>query len=496
MFAEMRPRSPAPETIAPSPLEFHSDAMSVDDLPSGTARTNFRTLSVSEALDSPARSSPTPSARKRRQEVTSDRTSMATPTAIRTTQALSNVDELGSSPPQFDKHTSSDIGQSGRASMSFDEGTTIEEEHFLTGTQEPETEADTPSSTLDLQLTAQFDAEIQAQQQSTAITQPKKGTLQGHRKKGTGKQAQEDDGDVDMETATDVVGNTAASSTSRVEDSFSSQVVDAEGSQQRSLRRSQRQSLGLDSQTPNTKKRKAPTGRGPGRPKKTKTQDTREEETGDDFVAATPLPDTSTTPKSAPASVAVPDTSRSTRSARRSASMLHQNEAQSDGGVVEDTPAPKRARRSTDKDVSEAKSSTPTSSQHLRSKRLSHVQVTPRHSDPTGSSNSVEAGEEGLPEQATSEGAPKAAEEVSEVREDESQAASNSVATPSRSFAERVILTPQRFLNQLRYLKDALFGTPQLAFNSQEEREADDLLFDVRRMLLHSGGQPGQGGRQ
>jgi hypothetical protein len=66
------------------------------------------------------------------------------------------------------------------------------------------------------------------------------------------------------------------------------------------------------------------------------------------------------------------------------------------------------------------------------------------------------------------------------------------VATPRRprSIAERVFLTPRSIIDKLKEFKDAFWGSPQLTLNRQEEREADDLMFEIRR-AVHAAGSRG-----
>lgn len=531
VYADMRSMSPRPAQIAlaRSPLEFHSDAMSVDGLPTEASRTPLRNVRALGEMEVFVGSSPTPQARPRSQEVVSDRTSMATPTAVRTAQLVHDIEELGSSPPRFEKetvhhtHRSSQLrdevesfsanqgedDQYGGSSMSFDDGMTMDEDDFLTGTpdEDPDKAAedhtteidasDVPSSTLDLQLTAQLDAEIQAQKNAAVTKTP---SQQLPRK---------DESTVLALPVTDSVhSNADTTSTSRVGDSFSSLAAGSESSQVRSLRRSGRIPSASSPQSANAKKRKSSSGRGPGRPKKNKNEESHE-----NGVATTPQAETisANKPASSPTptgrTMVIPDTTRA-RSVRRSVSLLSGVENQPEGVVVEDTPAPKRARRGIDKDVSEARQNTPTASQQLRTTRLSHVRITPRHSDaPSAACDSstgvgdvdmqhttyeasasletpLEVGEQNAHVAPQLPGARRAA---SQVQESQAQLASHRVATPSRSFAERVILTPRSIIDKIKALKDALFGSPQIALNRQEHREVDDLMFDIRRAVYAAG---------
>jgi hypothetical protein len=194
----------------------------------------------------------------------------------------------------------------------------------------------------------------------------------------------------------------------------------------------------------------------------------------DNIVVASPATRINNTKKRKSAGdsqVVVPETHRKRGPVRRSQSLLSQVENSQDV-VVEDTPAPKRARNSATQDVSEAKT-----------KRLSHVQVTPKRSPEAKHGSSVA---EGTPASAVDT---PAATPV--VRLEPSTQPRAGTATPSRSFTERVILTPRSIINQLKNLKDYLFNTPQLVLERQEEREMDDLMFDIRRGM-HAAGRRGE----
>ncbi|KAL5451367.1 hypothetical protein PMIN06_006257 [Paraphaeosphaeria minitans] len=533
VYADTRSMSPRPAQFAltRSPLEFHSDAMSVDGLPTETSRTPLRNVRALGELEVFVGSSPTPQARTRSQEAVSDRTSMATPTAVRTAQAAHDIDELGSSPPRFEKETVHQTrgpqlrdevesfeanhgtgDQYGGSSMSFDDGMTIDENDFLAGTpdEDPDKVAeehtteidapDVPSSTLDLQLTAQLDAEMHVQKKADVTKTP------------TQQLPSKDESNVlDLPVTESVQWNTDTTSTSRVGDSFSSLAAESETSHIRSLRRSVRTPSASSPQSVNAKKRKSSSGRGPGRPKKNKT-----EESTENGVATTPQAQaisangSAASPTPTGRTIIVPDTTR-TQSAHRSASLLGRVENQPEDVVVEDTPAPKRARRSIDKDVSEARQSTPTCSQQLRTTRLSHVRVTPRHSDSPSAVRDSSAAVGDVDMQHTTHGAsvsletplgvkqkahvapqlPDATCAASQAQESQARLASHSAATPSRSFAERVILTPRSIIDKFKAFKDALFGAPQLALNRQEHREVDDLMFDIRR-AVHAAGARGE----
>jgi hypothetical protein len=552
LFANMCAPSPQPD-FAPSPMELHSDAPTADDLPMINSRTTpLKALAAMGPLDVFLGSSPTPHARKNTRHIVSDETSLATPTAVRTVK-LANNDDLGSSPPRFEKvnvsdakHISSDIlvGSSfeyGQPEipydMSFDEGTTIDEDALLNAVAEHEEDddgskadrpsdvvmSDIPSSNIDLQLTAQLDADIHAQT-AAAIENTEQPASESHndfvdaeshpQSSSTKDDQAGSDTEVDESEPPASLGGksrrrpeTNTSSTSRVGDSFSSKPRSNKGTpQSQSVRRSFRNSA-----TPSpllslgTKKRKsAPVKVMPAKaipqarevtmeepeeepeeeptPTKTAAHEQPQQPDSDGMldnivvaVSPTKRPFTSKKRKStSDAQIVIPETHRKRGPVRRSQSLLSQVENSQDV-LVDDTPAPKRARQSASQDVSEAKPPSQT-------KRLSHVQVTPKRSSERGRSSSV-AG-------STPAQAPAPTFALASARQEmEPRQASQPVAvsTPSRSFTERVILTPRSIINQLKSLKDYLFSAPQLVFGMEEEREIDLELFHIRRGVFAAG---------
>jgi len=527
--------APSPQRDAQSPMELHSDALTVDDLPADAARiTPLKAIAEMGPMDAFLGSSPTPHARKSTRKIVSDEVSVATPTAVRTANVMDNT-ELGSSPPQFDKHSvlesankNSDIlvGSSFEYRQpdapldgSFDEGTTIDEETLLVaGEQVAGTEdrsehdastdvamSDVPSSAIDLQLTAQLDADIQAHMTAAtpdieevaaesindfvdAASHPPSSEVDGDQA-GSDTEVQETQIPSSMVMKSmrrDSEGD--ASILSRVGDSFSKEDSEKGTPRSRSLRRSSRHSLtSSPTATPSKLKRKqtqakqapkAPESETVG-PQETqvpaqpssKAQAPQPDEDGmlDNIVVASPV---SRPPKAkkrksmneAP-TVHVPETTRK-RGPVHSRSALSQVE-NSQSILVEDTPAPKRPKQSANQDVSKAKSATPPPAQGSQTKRLSHVQVTPKRSSEYG-------------------GSVRASSVATSVAPSESQDAALA-ATPSRSFTERVILTPRSIIQQLKSLKDYLFSASQLVLGREEEREIDDALFDIRRQVHAAG---------
>jgi hypothetical protein len=141
LFANMGAPSPT-RNAPPSPLDIHSDVPSIDDLPTRNTRTTpLKSLGKMVPMDAFLGSSPTPHARRSSQKIVSDDTDIATPTAVRTVR-VADDDELGSSPPRFDKNGANRTRQLPSAavesfdvhqyehlySASFDDGTTMDEE--------------------------------------------------------------------------------------------------------------------------------------------------------------------------------------------------------------------------------------------------------------------------------------------------------------------------------------------------------------------------------
>ncbi|KAH9859637.1 hypothetical protein IAQ61_011418 [Plenodomus lingam] len=533
LFANMGANSPLHDEIA-SPMELHSDAPSAVDSMSHASRTTpSKALATMGPVDTFLGSSPTPHARKSRQDFQqSDAISVATPTAERSVDFAPD-NNLGSSPPRFDKIEDSMaddqitpdvlVGSSFDYRQpenlpSFDEGTTVDEEALLAAESEIARLSDMdhsedtimsqqPSSMIDLELTAQIAAERQAQDIGSAeeLAPESMNTFVDAASHQPSHNIDDLEGD-DTELET--------SSTSRVNDSFIKSPAKSTPRPEK-LRRSARHSVTPSpAQSTNGKKRSRSSGKkGKKGVMEKKEEPVVESESaqpdGDDMlesivVAPTKKP-TFASPKSqqkgrkrkfmgdpeSPAHVVVPETGRKPGMIRRSQSLLNQVQNSQDY-LVEDTPVPKRARGSQSQDVSEAKKTPPPTqtSQEVHSsqkKRLSHVQVTPKRSSELGSSV------HGTPTISVAAGPPEA--EVTTIpdvppepeKTAEPERTSQPTTTPSRSFTERVILTPRSIINQLKSLKDYLFSAPQLVLGREEEREIDDTLFDIRRQVLIAG---------
>jgi hypothetical protein len=509
LFANMGAPSPQPDAVS-SPMELHSDVLTADDLQTTNSRmTPLKTLAAMGPMDAFLGSSPTPHTRKSTRQMFSDNTGPTTPSAARTAKVANN-DALGSSPPQFER---SDAGPANNNELvgsgfeyrqpdstydgSFDDGTTIDEDALLeavarysevderSGNDSPSDVimSDMPSSTIDLQLTAQLDADIQAltaaADQDTSKHAPDTNNKFVDAASHPQSSNMHDGSDTEVDESqppTPVAAPHKEGKTSRVGDSASKPSSSKRTPQSQSVRRSFRHSatpspllsLGpkLRKATPAkaaTQAKEAPVVKHQEEQVSTappsQEQSTQPDEDGmlDNIVVVSPTKrepinkKRKSTTDSDHTHVVVPETYRKRGPVRRSQSLLSQVENSQDV-LVEDTPAPKRVRQRASQDVSEAKSSL------SQAKRLSHVQVTPKKSP---------------------ESAPAPAPEQ---RPDAS--------TPSRSFTERVILTPRSIINQLRSLKDYLFSAPQLVLAREEEREIDDALFHIRR-TVHAAGVRG-----
>jgi hypothetical protein len=512
--------APSPQADVSSPMELHSDAMTVDDVQAINSRmTPLKTLAAMGPMDAFLGSSPTPHARKSTRQMFSDDTHLATPSAIRTVKVANN-DELGSSPPRFERAdarpANSDVlvGSSfeyrqGESTYdgSFNDGTTIDEDALLdavarqdevnerlrTDTLSDVIMSDMPSSTIDLQLTAQLDADIQALT-AAADEETGKPVLESNNhyvdatphpqslKMHDGSDTEVDESQPD----TPVAAPRREGVRTRASDSASRQSSAKQTPQSQSVRRSFRNSatpiplLALAPRARKTPPSKATTSKRQATekpqdeqpsqvpPNKEPSPQPNQDGMLDNIVVISPIkhesakcePPTKKRKSSNDSHMVVPDTHRKRGPVRRSQSLLSQVENSQDV-LISDTPAPKRVRQTSSQDVSEAKSTV------AQAKRLSHVQVTPKKSPeatrPTSSHQLASA----------------------------SASQPTGTATPSRSFTERVILTPRSIINQLKSLKDYLFSAPQLTLAREEEREIDDALFDIRRRV-HAAGVRGE----
>ncbi|XP_014557158.1 hypothetical protein COCVIDRAFT_37267 [Bipolaris victoriae FI3] len=555
LFANISALSPRPDEV-PLPMEIDSDALTADDLPDHSVQaTPLKTLAAMGPMDAYLGYSPTPHTRKSIQNVVSEDTDVATPTAVRSIRYAAD-DEPRSSPPDFRKTTQLEVDTNNSAvlvgssfeyrqpestfSTSFDEGTTIDEEALLEAVahhENPQANAglasdsimsEYPSSTIDLELTAQIDADMQAHDEpATDGTEvPASESQNDFVDAASHQQLSIRDGDrvgsyAEVEnTQTPTRASTRrtsrkssqaeTTSTNKVDDSFA-----APSSQDtpNSLRRSTRHSSGIPPLPPSTKKPRHPPGRKESKAQKAPAEAQDEKLQKQDsvepngtsmldniVVAASPTPKKTRGRKRksmssnamSDADLASPQSNRK-MNLRRSHSTLNQVENSQDMAVVE-TPAPKRARRNDHQDVSEAKEEIPSS----QTKRLSHIQVSPRpqsrssnQTSPTAD-HSIEASMDHSAADTTvatiqpQPSFPLEPETSRHLTRSSSQQAAQ-LKTPSRSFAERVILTPRSIINQLKSLKDYIFSTPQLVFSREEEREVSDAVFHIQRGVFTAG---------
>ncbi|KAF2001935.1 hypothetical protein P154DRAFT_463475 [Amniculicola lignicola CBS 123094] len=577
-----------------SPLELHSDPMSADDFAHGPSRTPLQTLASIGPFDMYLGSSPTPHSRPRSQQVLSDATNVATPNAVRTVHLEQDAEEPGSSPPRMDNEVVSTDHRSttsrettnrslelkqfdAQFSVSFDEGTTFDEEMLpdaqafaqdanpdILGTSFTTTEADQsdlPSSSVDLQLTAQINAELNAR----SVSSPAKAVNPPQESNSVfvdapSQLSQSEDGGNSVQTAIfkgdTEVGETqvpssinvppktsgvGSSNTNRVGDSFSvptvdDEGVDGQGSQLDSLRRSSRFAATSSpvASSSNRKRRQSLTDSARKR-RKSKNAESQEEghslsqaltelaehDNMSDCIVVASTPKEASPQKRrrgrkprlssqspfivADAQTLVLETTRK-QSLRHSTSNLSQVENQTDV-VVDDTPAPKRGRGRPPK-KSPGKPSprvgSQATSQIAEVKHTSHAQVAAQRSSSVAPPNLEPEPENSVAEPEAMETEPEFSPEGDEI----SQAAEELVtsgepvhrqqqvlappetATANRSFAERVILTPRSVLARLRRV---IADCSQLVLGRQEEREFDDVLFDLR-VTVHAAGA--RGGRQ
>jgi hypothetical protein len=517
LFANMG--APSPQADLSSPMELHSDVMTADDVQATNSRmTPLKTLAAMGPMDAFLGSSPTPHARRSTRQMFSDDTHLATPSATRTVQ-VANIDELGSSPPRFERAdarpANSDVlvGSSfdyrqrdSPCDGSFDDGTTIDEDALLDavarqdqanarpGTDTPSDVimTDMPSSTIDLQLTAQLDADIQALTAAAEADTSKPAAESNNEYVDATSHPQSlnmhDGSDTEVDESqpeTPVAAPRREGVRTRASDSASKQSSAKKTPQSQNVRRSFRNSgtpsplLALGPRQRKTPPSKAATPKrqtsaempqdekpSPAPASEEPTLQPNQEGMLDNIVVISPTkreplkrePPTKKRKSSTDSHTIILDTHRKRGPVRRSQSLLSQVENSQDV-LVSDTPAPKRVRQTSSQDVSEAKDTV------SQAKRMSHVQVTPK--------KSPEATRPSSSHQPVSASQP------------------TGTATPSRSFTERVILTPRSIINQLKSLKDYLFSAPQLTLAREEEREIDDALFDIRRRV-HAAGVRGE----
>ena len=207
------------------------------------------------------------------------------------------------------------------------------------------------------------------------------------------------------------------------------------------------------------------------------------------------------------------------RRTRLSAPELDRLDSDADALVVEDTPAPKRMRTRASQDMSRGPSSAPSESGSVLSlaslaaqvRRVSHVEIGGRAVDTLGVDRVGVPGEASDGEAVDNEeeradatvAQPRldattpletADEGVQEVRtpsrpaSSPDDAAAAGGATPTSSLG-RVMLTPRSILGRL---KKILSDCSQMVLGSQEERQFDDVLFELRTEV-HAAGRRGRG---
>ena len=214
------------------------------------------------------------------------------------------------------------------------------------------------------------------------------------------------------------------------------------------------------------------------------------------------------------------------RRTRLSAPELDRLDSDADALVVEDMPAPKQMRTRASQDVSRGPSGAPSESESVPSlaslaaqvRRVSHVEIAGRAVGRLGvdrvgvpseagdggavdseavDSEAVDREEEragmtvAQPRRDATAPLETADEGVQEVRTPSRPAPSPAVAaeaTPMSSLG-RVMLTPRSILGRL---KKILSDCSQMVLGSQEERQFDDVLFELRTEV-HAAGRRGRG---
>ncbi len=537
-----------------SPVEMHSDILTADDLPrEAVGTTPLKNLTTVGPMDVFLGSSPTPHARRSTRHIGSGSTGITTPIAIRSIQLDAN-DDLGSSPPQFRTNMSSTGGNANnteptsssfgyrapeeRQSLSFDEGTTIDDEAMLAVEMEEAADGNVStniipeqsSPNVDRELTAQIDADMQAHI-ATASQRSEEDVLESNndfvdatshplpspidQDHPTNDKEVEDSQNPSHTVAlhSDIEPDIETSDISCVGDSFIKSDTNMETPKTQTLRRSSRRlSASSPALSAGGKGRKQTPAKQSSKSKDDKKEPSiapsEDEVVLDNITVALPKKkptgkkrkSTGRAQSPSDEQILIPETNRK-RETRRSQSLLNQVENSQDI-VVEDTPAFKRARQSMDQDVSAAKNN-PTL-EASRTNRLSHVQVTPKRSPENKSTREslvapeIDGSVSGETDHSTMRTPDVKASRHRFEESIASQEPSGGTTTPARSFTERVILTPRSIINQLKNLKDYLFSAPQLVLRREEEREVDDILFGIR-MQVHAAGRRGEdsdGGQQ
>lgn len=521
-----------------------------EELPPELSRTPLKNLAAMEGMDVFLGSSPTPQARastysQHSQQVLSDTTDLNTPTAVRTVQMAEQL-ELGSSPPRFEQessHASRPSAETSRRqhersfSSSFDAGSPFDEDALPvsssfqgapTSTREGEfamefDNADVPSSTIELQIDAQLTADLSARKSAPieesntvyvdARSQPKP----------------------DMPTKSPA----PEKATEKVTKSLKSAATDERPVQESDAISSPRRSARKPAVS--TPAEEPPVKRKRGRPPKSSKKKGKGKAEGTPAREPQPQPQPQLVPAKTPAAGATsaeaastiskgkrkrtrsqPDAEPSSPSLipetvvkpalGKTASTLSQvmtNEA--DG--VDETPLAKRTRKNAKQDVSDAKAQAATPAQPTaeaknkqkeKQKQLSHVQVTLKGPSSSSRASSVATGEDtamldvttqrdhttltqNLPSQPQLLASSQPPDGTSLAPVDSQAGPASTNAPNSQAFKDRVIATPKSIIAKLRQIKDYCQG---LVLGREEEREIDEVLFDVRK-AVHDAGNRG-----
>lgn len=454
-------------------------------------------------------SSPTPHARREKRFVGSDQMSIATPTAVRPIAPHMDEAGFGSSPPRFEKAhveavqqaesndliSNTQLPQPEDVLMSLQEDPVEEND-----TQDPEPApnsdseefsdialADVLSSSLDLQLTAQLDAEIEAHMGVAPDQDPASLSQHPHLPvEQVEAHASANPRDRSSPASSTVLNTEAALAAESNDASHLASPLS------RNLRRSSRRTTSspLHVSSPRRSKRALSDNgsiadardtpialaktRSTLQAEVTVSEPVDEPEMFDNIVVESPAKSrtrtkkrksTSALPSSQDSVISVVHQERKRGPIRRSQSLLGLVE-NSQEDVFEEHRAPKRARQKEEQDVSEVRIVPSTVLESQSTRQFNHVQVTPRRSSSIASQDT--------PAVTNGEGR-----------------ASTILATPSRSFAERVILTPRSIIDRLKSLKDYLLGAPQLVLGREEEREIAETIMHIQ-WQVHAAGVRGE----
>lgn len=195
----VEPQLPKQAVVMP---ELHSDMPNTDE-GDEISRTPLKTVPSSSPMDVYLGSSPTPHSHSRSQQILSDDTEVMTPTAVRSVRLVEDNDEPCSSPPHLPQVAQTSVGEALTTGEVFIDSFENRQPDISSGLFDSETGndlnsseavhgspvvkrdesdidlpsdidfSDLPSSTVDLQLTAQISAEMNGQKAESETVRPK-----------------------------------------------------------------------------------------------------------------------------------------------------------------------------------------------------------------------------------------------------------------------------------------------------------------------------------